>query len=98
MQQNTYMQGYVILNGIADSVELPPWAENPVDFVHKHRKALESEHVSTHLHEWIDLIFGYTLFCYIIFLPLLHLFLDVMFICGACTHTDTHTQQFGEGC
>ncbi|KAL0379628.1 UNVERIFIED_CONTAM: BEACH domain-containing protein C2 [Sesamum angustifolium] len=39
------------------SVRLPPWAENPVDFVHKHRMALESEHVSEHLHEWIDLIF-----------------------------------------
>ncbi|KAJ6801021.1 BEACH domain-containing protein C2-like [Iris pallida] len=42
-----------------DSVKLPPWAENPVDFIHKHRMALESEHVSSHLHEWIDLIFGY---------------------------------------
>ncbi|KAK4379324.1 hypothetical protein RND71_001186 [Anisodus tanguticus] len=42
-----------------DSVRLPPWAENTVDFVHKHRMALESEHVSAHLHEWIDLIFGY---------------------------------------
>lgn len=39
-------------------VKLPPWAENPVDFVHKHRQALESEYVSQHLHEWIDLIFG----------------------------------------
>jgi hypothetical protein len=47
---------------IADSVELPPWAENPVDFIHKHRKALESEHVSAHLHEWVDLIFGYALY------------------------------------
>lgn len=56
----------VILNIIADFVELPPWAENPVDFVHKHRKALESEHVSTHLHQWIDLIFGYSLFYFIL--------------------------------
>ncbi|CAL5069309.1 unnamed protein product [Urochloa decumbens] len=51
--------GTTQLGGKLDSVELPPWAENHVDFVHKHRKALESEHVSGHLHEWIDLIFGY---------------------------------------
>ncbi|CAD6262751.1 unnamed protein product [Miscanthus lutarioriparius] len=51
--------GATQLGGKLDSVELPPWAENHVDFVHKHRKALESEHVSAHLHEWIDLIFGY---------------------------------------
>lgn len=43
---------------VSDTVKLPPWAENPVDFIHKHRMALESEHVSEHLHEWIDLIFG----------------------------------------
>ncbi|XP_057980626.1 BEACH domain-containing protein C2 isoform X2 [Malania oleifera] len=42
-----------------DCVRLPPWAENPVDFIHKHQMALESEHASAHLHEWIDLIFGY---------------------------------------
>ncbi|RLM73593.1 BEACH domain-containing protein C2 [Panicum miliaceum] len=51
--------GTTQLGGKLDSVQLPPWAENHVDFVHKHRKALESEHVSAHLHEWIDLIFGY---------------------------------------
>jgi len=43
---------------LLDAVKLPPWAKNPVDFVHKQRRALESEHVSAHLHEWIDLIFG----------------------------------------
>uniref|UniRef100_A0A0D9ZP04 BEACH domain-containing protein C2 n=1 Tax=Oryza glumipatula TaxID=40148 RepID=A0A0D9ZP04_9ORYZ len=51
--------GTTQLGGKLDSVNLPPWAEDPVDFVHKHRKALESEHVSAHLHEWIDLIFGF---------------------------------------
>ncbi|KAK1376275.1 BEACH domain-containing protein C2 [Heracleum sosnowskyi] len=42
-----------------DSVRLPAWAESAVDFIYKHQKALESEHVSAHLHEWVDLIFGY---------------------------------------
>eukprot|EP00049_Salpingoeca_infusionum_P016595 m.341280 g.341280 ORF g.341280 m.341280 type:complete len:3305 (+) comp16111_c0_seq3:237-10151(+) len=40
-------------------VILPKWAKNHHDFIQKHREALESEWVSAHLHEWIDLIFGY---------------------------------------
>lgn len=57
--ENSIDFGTTQLGGKLDSVKLPPWAENPVDFIHKHRMALESEHVSAHLHEWIDLIFGY---------------------------------------
>ncbi|XP_074841359.1 neurobeachin-like protein 2 isoform X2 [Carettochelys insculpta] len=46
-------------NDKVNNVVLPRWATSPEDFIRKHRKALESEHVSAHLHEWIDLIFGY---------------------------------------
>uniref|UniRef100_A0A8C7KG92 Neurobeachin-like protein 2 n=1 Tax=Oncorhynchus kisutch TaxID=8019 RepID=A0A8C7KG92_ONCKI len=42
-----------------NDVILPKWAKSPEDFIYKHRKALESEYVSAHLQDWIDLIFGY---------------------------------------
>ena len=35
------------------------WAGTADDFIHINRMALESDHVSAHLHHWIDLIFGY---------------------------------------
>ncbi|ESQ39188.1 hypothetical protein EUTSA_v10001277mg [Eutrema salsugineum] len=57
--ENSIDFGTTQLGEKLDAVKLPPWAKNPVDFVHKQRRALESEHVSSHLHEWIDLIFGY---------------------------------------
>ncbi|BFZ02583.1 hypothetical protein BsWGS_05621 [Bradybaena similaris] len=48
-------------NGVAlGDVILPPWAkDDPREFIRVHRQALECDYVSAHLHEWIDLIFGY---------------------------------------
>ncbi|XP_027889562.1 WD repeat and FYVE domain-containing protein 3 isoform X1 [Xiphophorus couchianus] len=41
-------------------VILPTWAKgDPREFIRVHREALECDYVSAHLHEWIDLIFGY---------------------------------------
>eukprot|EP01135_Chromosphaera_perkinsii_P000316 Nk52_evm85s62 gene=Nk52_evmTU85s62 len=40
-------------------VILPPWAKTPEEFLSICRSALESDYVSRHIHEWIDLIFGY---------------------------------------
>lgn len=44
---------------MVDDVILPKWAKSPQDFIAKNRQALESDYVSEHLNEWIDLIFGY---------------------------------------
>ena len=44
---------------VVDHVELPEWANNdPDEFIRLHREALESDYVSAHLDEWINLIFG----------------------------------------
>lgn len=45
---------------LGGDVELPEWSHNsPMNFIYLHRKALESDYVSQHLHEWIDLIWGF---------------------------------------
>lgn len=40
-------------------VALPSWVASAEDFVRLHRAALESEWVSMHLNQWIDLVFGH---------------------------------------
>ncbi|KAG9149665.1 hypothetical protein Leryth_017584 [Lithospermum erythrorhizon] len=43
-----------------NDVCLPPWAKgSPEEFISRNREALESEYVSSNLHHWIDLVFGY---------------------------------------
>ncbi|XP_044743172.1 WD repeat and FYVE domain-containing protein 3 isoform X2 [Chrysoperla carnea] len=48
-------------SGVAlGDVVLPPWAKQDArEFIRVHRQALECDFVSQHLHQWIDLIFGY---------------------------------------
>ncbi|GIL63865.1 hypothetical protein Vafri_17729, partial [Volvox africanus] len=42
-------------------LQLPEWASSPQEFIRWHRALLESDHVSRHLHHWLDLFFGYKL-------------------------------------
>jgi hypothetical protein len=37
---------------------LPPWAARPLDFVYRHRQALESPHVTASLHTWLSIAFA----------------------------------------
>ena len=44
---------------VVNHVELPPWAKGSShEFIRLMREALESDIVSTTIHEWVDLVFG----------------------------------------
>ncbi|CAD6187760.1 unnamed protein product [Caenorhabditis auriculariae] len=40
-------------------LQLPPFVDSPEEFITWHRNALENEEVSSQLHRWIDIVFGY---------------------------------------
>lgn len=42
-----------------NDVILPEWANSAIDFIYKMRKALESDYVSSHINNWIDLFWGF---------------------------------------
>ena len=47
------------LDELVKDVELPQWASDCSHFSELMRTALESDYVSEHINDWIDLIFGY---------------------------------------
>lgn len=60
VNSNNFQLGELQTGEAVSDVILPPWAHNdPKIFIQKQKEALESEYVSAHLHEWIDLIFGF---------------------------------------
>ena len=57
---NNYVYGITTDNFEVFDVVLPPWASNsPRVFSKMNKKALESQFVSQHINDWVDLIFGY---------------------------------------
>lgn len=42
-------------------LQVPQWASSPEEFIRMHCNVLEGDIVSSHLHHWIDLVFGYKL-------------------------------------
>ncbi|KAJ4823608.1 hypothetical protein Tsubulata_026487 [Turnera subulata] len=45
-------------SGMTD-LAVPLWADSPEEFIKQHRDALESKRVSSQIHHWIDITFGY---------------------------------------
>ena len=57
---NNYTFGKTSDHCLINDVQLPPWALNsPRLFSKMNKKALESQYVSQHINDWIDLIFGF---------------------------------------
>ncbi|XP_065880379.1 BEACH domain-containing protein B isoform X2 [Euphorbia lathyris] len=60
VNSNSYHLGIKQDGEPISDVCLPPWAKGSAElFINKNREALESEYVSSNLHHWIDLVFGY---------------------------------------
>lgn len=60
VNSNSYHLGVKQDGGPIGDICLPPWAKgSPEEFINRNREALESEYVSSNLHHWIDLVFGY---------------------------------------
>lgn len=60
VNSNSYHFGVKQDGELLSDICLPPWAKgSPEEFISKNREALESEYVSSNLHQWIDLVFGY---------------------------------------
>ena len=60
INSNNFPLGELQEGGVVNDVRLPEWCGGDAfEFVRINREALESDYVSEHLHEWIDLIFGY---------------------------------------
>jgi len=60
VNSNMFDFGTTQLGKTVHDLTLPKWAKgDPKRFIRIHRQALESDHVSRNLHQWLDLIFGY---------------------------------------
>ena len=60
LNTNSFPLGELQEGGVVNDVRLPEWCGGDAfEFVRINREALESDYVSEHLHEWIDLIFGF---------------------------------------
>ncbi|KAJ3192933.1 Neurobeachin-like protein 1 [Irineochytrium annulatum] len=59
LNTNKFDLGTKQTGAVVDDVILPKWASSAQEFIQVHRDALEGEYVSEHLHEWIDLIWGF---------------------------------------